>query len=102
MPGSEGRAAQQCAVLTRPRSQPCLMRAEHGNPARVRAGQRGRPIVRGAQAPGGTGCPKKRMPAAERQRETRAVIPVLLPGARHNWPDTGPGARARKRADVGR
>jgi hypothetical protein len=30
-------------------------------------------------------------------------VPVTrfsLPGARHNWPDTGPGARARKRADV--
>jgi hypothetical protein len=46
--------------------------------------------------------PKKQMPAAERQRETSAVSPVLLPGTLHNWPDTGPGARARKRADVGR
>jgi hypothetical protein len=45
---------------------------------------------------------KKRMPAAERQREASVVIPVLLPGALHNRPDTGPGARARKRADVGR
>jgi hypothetical protein len=44
--------------------------------------------------------PKKRMPAAERQQETSVVIPVLLPGALHNWPDTGPGARARKRADM--
>ena len=44
----------------------------------------------------------KRMPAAERQRETSAVIPALPPGVLHNRPDTGPGARARKRADVGR
>jgi hypothetical protein len=42
----------------------------------------------------------KRMPAAERQQETSAVIPVLLPGVLNNWPDTGPDARARKRADV--
>jgi len=44
--------------------------------------------------------PKKRRPAAERQQEPRAVLPGAPPGARHNWPDTGPGARARKRADV--
>ena len=42
----------------------------------------------------------KRMPAAERQRETSAVMPGPPPGVLHNWPDTGPGARARKRADV--
>jgi len=40
------------------------------------------------------------MPAAERQQETSASVPVLPPGVLHNWPDTGPGARARKRADV--
>jgi hypothetical protein len=40
--------------------------------------------------------PKKRRPAAERQQETSAVIPVLLPGALHNWPDTGPGCPGAK------
>ena len=40
------------------------------------------------------------MPAAERQQETSAVMPGSSAGALHNWPDTGPGARARKRADV--
>jgi len=41
--------------------------------------------------------PKKPMPAAERQQETSAVMPGSPPGALHDWPDTGPGARARKR-----
>jgi hypothetical protein len=55
--------------------QPGLTRAERGNPARVRAGWRGRPIARGAEPRGRDRMPKKRMPAAERQRETRAVMP---------------------------
>ena len=53
----------------------------------------GKPTVRGAQIPGGNRMPKKRMPVAERQRETRMQwslsmrlfwitgrIPGLVPG----------------------
>jgi hypothetical protein len=44
---------------------------------------------------------EKRMPAAERQRETRVSVPSLLRGgAVDNQPDTGPGGRARKGADA--
>jgi hypothetical protein len=77
-------------------TQPYLMRAEHGNPVRVRAARWrcGRPIARGAQSPGGTGCLRKRMPAAERQQETSAAARLLRWGCLDNWPDTGPGARA--------
>src|SRR5262245_16725993 len=47
------------------------------------------------------------MPAAERQRESGSVVPVLQTGCLpYNRPDTGPdalsGARPRKRADVRR
>ena len=55
---------------------------------------------KGGGIPGRERMPGKQMPAAERQQETRAVLPGAPPGAWHNWPDTGPGARARKRADV--
>jgi hypothetical protein len=43
--------------------------------------QRGRPTVRGAEVPGGKGCLKKRMPAAERQRESAAGDRFFL-----RWP----------------
>ena len=45
-----------------------LTNAERGNPAVIR--KPGMPTVREAHAAAGTGCPEKRMPAAERQRET--------------------------------
>jgi hypothetical protein len=43
---------------------------------------------------------EKRMPAAERQRETTTINPVLQRVVVDNRPDTGSGARARKRADA--
>jgi hypothetical protein len=54
------------------RTHPYLVRAEHGNPVGVPTlcAASGRPIVRKAESPGGTGRPKKRTPAAERQQET--------------------------------
>jgi len=61
----------------------------------------GKPTARKAQFLGGNRMIEKRTPAAERQQETgtrmagpsRSVVP-------DNWPDTGPGARARKGADA--
>src|SRR5215469_6210366 len=44
--------------------------------------------------------PKKRMPVAERRRESEAVMASPPLAVSYNWPDTGPGARTRKRADV--
>jgi hypothetical protein len=63
----------------------------------------GQPTVRKAQLPGGNRTPKKLMPAAERQQESagRGTGPPTGCSA-YNWPDTGPGARPRKRADVRR
>jgi len=40
------------------------------------------------------------MPAAERQRETATDGRLLQPIVADNRPDSGPGARARKRADA--
>lgn len=52
--------------------------------------------------PSGNRTPKKRTPVAEKQQET-GTISGLPPGrVSHNWPDTGPGARTRKGADVRR
>jgi hypothetical protein len=50
---------------------PCLDRAERGNPVVVRTGKimSGSPTVRKDQLPGGYRVLKKRMPAAETQRE---------------------------------
>ena len=62
--------------------------------------QCGGPTVRGAEVPGGKGCLKKRMPAAERQQESGTAWPIPPLAVSYNWPDTGPGARARKGADV--
>ncbi len=65
-------------------TRPYLMRVERGNPVRVRRrclGGAGQPTVRGAQSPGGSRTPKKRMPVAERQRESGSVGPVLQPEA---------------------
>jgi hypothetical protein len=44
--------------------------------------------------------PKKRKPVAERQQETETIGPFLQMAVSYNWPDTGPGARTRKRADM--
>ena len=59
----------------------------------------GKPTARRAQIPGGNGWPK-RMPVAERRRETTTTMPVLQLAVMDNRPDTGPGARTRKRADA--
>ena len=64
--------------------------------------RRGRPTVRGAESPGGKGCPRSECRWPKGSGKTRPACPALPPGAAHNRPDTGPGARARKRADVGR
>jgi hypothetical protein len=64
----------------------------------------GRPTVREAEARGGNRTPKKRTPVAERQQEhgTRLSPVLSAGGVADNWPDTGPGARLRKQADVWR
>jgi hypothetical protein len=72
-----------------------LMRAERVNLVRVRragAGMRrqgGRPTVRGAEVPGGTGCPKSEGRRLKGSRKARAVRPGTPPGwSAHNWPDS--------------
>jgi hypothetical protein len=62
----------------------------------------GRPTVRDAESRGGNRTPKKRMPVAERQQESGTIDRRSLQagGFSYNWPDTGSGARPRKRADV--
>jgi N-terminal domain of reverse transcriptase len=52
-----------------------LVRAKHGNPVWVRP-LAGKPTVRRAQFLGGQRMTEKRMPAAERQRETMRVRPA--------------------------
>ena len=62
-----------------------LVRAERGNPVRgpdPLVGVSGKPTARRAQLPGGNRMTEKRMPAAERQRETKTMMPVLQPGGR--------------------
>jgi hypothetical protein len=88
-PGSRGRP---------PRSQ--LVCAERGNPVRGPNLGFGKPTARRAQLPGGNRMAEKRMPVAERQRETHRGRSVLQLIAVDNWPDIGPGARTRKRADA--
>src|SRR3954471_10915698 len=84
------------------------MRAERGKPVRsiapgVCAGCGGRPTVREAESRGGNRTPKKPMPVAERQRESGSDDAGPPTGCfPHNRPDTGPGARPRKWADVRR
>ncbi len=61
----------------------------------------GKPTARKAQSPGGNRMTEKRMPVAERQRETRTRWPAPFRlDVPDNRPDTGPGARPRKRADA--
>jgi hypothetical protein len=43
---------------------------------------------------------EKRTPAVERRRETTTTMPALQLVVVDNRPDTGPSARARKRADA--
>jgi hypothetical protein len=44
-----------------------------------------------------------RMPVAERRQESGdSVTGSSAGGLPYNWPDTGPGARTRQGADVGR
>jgi hypothetical protein len=82
-------------------ARPHLMRAERGNPVRVRRcrlGAAGQPTVRRAQFPGGNRTPKKRTPAAERQRESGSASPVLQPGAARitgRIPGLVPGCESR-------
>jgi hypothetical protein len=71
-------------------------------PAGVQGGKvaaSGRPTVRKADIPSGTGWSKKRMPVAERQQETGRNA-AAFNGLPHNWPDTGDVCPARKGADV--
>ena len=60
----------------------------------------GKPTVRRAQLPGGNRMTEKRMPVAETRREAEARWPPPPAVVLDNRPDTGPGARARKRADA--
>ena len=56
-----------------------LVRAERGNPVgvRPRLGVVGKPTVRRAQLPCGYRMTEKRMPVAERRRETATRMPAL-------------------------
>jgi hypothetical protein len=69
-------------------------------PVEVRRCSAGQPTVREAQSLGGNVMTEKRMPAAERQRETTGAGPTLQMVAVDNRPDTGFGARTRKGADA--
>jgi hypothetical protein len=60
----------------------------------------GKPTARRAQLPGGNRMAEKRMPVAERRRETARAGPALQLVVVDNRPDTGPGARALKGADA--
>jgi len=94
---SRGRAG------TRPGRISCVWNVENpSDPPRLVCG--GRPTVREAESRGGNRTPKKRMPVAERQQENGSHLSPALPagGVLYNWPDTGPGARLRKQADVWR
>ncbi len=81
-----------------------LMRAERGNPARVRcgcAGMRaggGRPTVRGGGTPSGrTGCLGSERRRPKRDRKPQTATPGTPPGwSADNWPDTGPWCPALK------
>jgi hypothetical protein len=60
----------------------------------------GKPTVRKAQSLGGNLMTEKRMPAAERRRETGTDDCPLQVVVSDNRPDNGHGARTRKRADA--
>jgi len=61
---------------------PGLAHAERGNPVGVRVFGPGRPIVRGAELLGGNRMLNKRMPTAERQRDSRPWCCLLLMAGR--------------------
>ena len=84
---------------THPGRSSCVRNAV--TPVGVRAVRPGKPTVRKAQPPGGNVMAEKRTPAVERRQETGNVMagPFSRP-LPHNWPDTGPCARTRKRADA--
>jgi hypothetical protein len=64
-------------------------------------GGAGKPTVRGAEFPDWKGCPRSE---CRRPKGNRKAGPVhtgtSAGGFPYNWPDTGPGARTRKGADV--
>jgi hypothetical protein len=83
---------------THPGRSSCVRNAV--NPVGVRTIVSGQPTVRKAQPPGGNRMTEKRTPAVERQQETGTRWLAPPPVVSDNWPDTGPGARARKGADA--
>jgi hypothetical protein len=83
---------------THPGRSSCMRNAV--TPVEVRRCSAGQLTVRKAQSLGGNLMTEKRMPAAERQRETTGAGPALQLVAVDNRPDTGPGARTRKGADA--
>ena len=90
VPGYRGRPTRSCLV--------CV---ERGNPVGVRAVRSGRPIVRGAELLGGNRMPNKRMPMAERRRDSRPND-RCSGGGRGEPVGYQPDGWARKGADVGR
>jgi hypothetical protein len=84
---------------THPGRSSCMRNAV--TPVEVRSWWAGQPTVRKAQSLGGNLMTEKRMPAAERQRETGTCWPALSRlGVADNRPDTGHRARTRKGADA--
>ena len=99
--GREDTAVPRGIGGTHPSRISCVCNVETPMGSRIDQGP-GKPTVRKAALPSGTGRSNKPMPAAERQREigrARPAPPLALP---YNRPDTGPSARARKGADVDR
>ena len=98
---SRGHRCSQGIAGTRPGRVSCVGNVETpSGPSHPHRGG-GRPTVREAESRGGNRTPKKRRPAAERKQESDGSstgTPAEWPS--YNWPDTGPGARPRKRADV--
>lgn len=117
LPGSQGHAVETRQTAVKdiawpcghrcPRStedtqpQPFLMRVEHGNPARVRCafGWAGKPTVRGANSLVGKDAQEAKA-GGRKATGKRGGWPNPPQVASYNWPDTGPGARTRKRADM--
>lgn len=62
----------------------------------------GKPTVRKAEISGGNRTAQQANAGASKDDRKIGQHGVTSTGSRSNWPDTGPGARARKGADVGR